>query len=56
MSEFLKEITTIALAIIGVAIVSVLVSKQANTSEVVTSTGDAFTRSLATAMSGVTNG
>lgn len=54
MDEFLKNITTIATAIIGVAIIAVLVSKNANTQGVIQSAGIAFSQSLATAVSPVT--
>ena len=54
MNNFWKSITTIAVAIIGVAIIAVLVSKNANTQGVTQSIGQAFTSSLATAISPVT--
>ena len=43
-------------AIIGVAIIAVLVSKQANTANVLTSGGTAFANILKTAVSPVTGG
>jgi hypothetical protein len=54
MDDFVKQITTIAMAIVGVGIIAVLVSKNANTSQVIQSTGQAFSQSLATAVSPVT--
>lgn len=52
--EFWSSLTAIALAIVGVAIVAVLVSNNANTSNVISATSSAFTNSLATALSPVT--
>jgi hypothetical protein len=51
-----EEIATIATAIIGVAILAVIVSKNANTSAVIKSAGDAFKGSLGVAISPVTGG
>ncbi len=48
-----EEIATIATAIIGVAILAVIVSKNANTSNVIKSTGDAFSHALGVAISPV---
>lgn len=56
MSEFWKEITTIATAIIGLAIVAVLVSRNANTANIVGVSGQSFTSALGTAVSPVTGG
>lgn len=54
MSNMMEQITTIVLAIIGLAIVSVLVSKRANTVGVVQSLGSALGNNLAVAESPVT--
>lgn len=55
MSEQLfNSMVTIAMAIIGVAIVAVLVSRQANTANVLTSAGNAFARALGAATAPVT--
>jgi hypothetical protein len=54
MDDFVKQITTIAVAIVGVAIIAVLVSKNANTAGVIRASGQAFSQSLATAVSPVT--
>jgi hypothetical protein len=57
MGEHLvTSMVTVATAIVGVAIIAVLVSKNANTSQVIQSTGNAFSSSLATAISPVTGG
>lgn len=52
--QIITALVTIATAIVGVAIISVLVSKNANTSQVITSAGNAYSNALATAMGGVT--
>jgi hypothetical protein len=49
-------IVTVITAIIGVAIVAVLVSNQANTANVLTAGGGAFSNILKTAVSPVTGG
>ncbi len=49
MDEIVKSIVTIATAIIGIAILAVLVSPNARTSSVVTSIGNAFTNSIGVA-------
>lgn len=54
MNQFAASITTILLAIVGVAIVAVLVSKNANTSGVINAGGSAFAQDLGTAISPVT--
>jgi hypothetical protein len=54
MSNAMEHITTIAIAIIGVAILALLVSKKANTSGVIQSAGQAFSTALAVAESPVT--
>ena len=57
MSETLiTSVVTVLMAIVGVAIIAVLVSKNANTSNVIGATGQAFSGSLATALSPVTGG
>lgn len=54
MSEQLfTSITSIALAIVGIAIVAVLVSKNANTSGVVSSAGSALAQDIQAAVSPV---
>jgi hypothetical protein len=54
MSPFFETLTTIALAIVGLGVVSVLVSKNAQTPAVIQSAGSAFGNSLAVAESPVT--
>jgi hypothetical protein len=54
MSTFTEMITTIALAIVGLAIVSVVVSKKAQTPAVIQASGSAFSNALGVAESPVT--
>jgi hypothetical protein len=54
MSETMKDITAVAMAIIGVAIVAVLVSGNSNTVGVVSGLSHGFAGVLGTAMSPVT--
>jgi cell shape-determining protein MreC len=53
--KFGDSIITVITAIIGVAIISVLVSKQANTSGVLQSAGSAFSQVLGAAVNPVSN-
>lgn len=52
--HMLTSLVTVATAIIGVAILAVLVSNRANTAGVITSTGQAFANDLLAAVSPVT--
>lgn len=54
MDEFIKPVVAVATAIVGVAIVAVLVSKKSNTAEVVTAFGSAFSGALREAVSPIT--
>lgn len=54
MNDLVHSITTIALAIVGVGIIAVLVSKNANTSGVIQSSASGFSNALAVAQSPVT--
>ena len=55
MSEqLITSVVTVLTAIIGVAIIAVLVSKNANTSGVISAGGSAFSSALGTALSPVT--
>lgn len=54
MNGAMEQITTVAIAITGVAILAVLVSRKANTSQVIQSAGQAFSTGLAVAVSPVT--
>lgn len=54
--QLFNSLVAIATAIIGVAILAVLVSKNANTSGVITSAGNAFAADLGAATAPVTGG
>jgi PRD1 phage membrane DNA delivery len=54
MSPFFETLTTIALAIVGLGVVSVLVSKKAQTPAVIQSAGSAFGNAMGVAESPVT--
>ena len=54
MNAFTEGLVTIALAIVGLGIVSVLVSKNSQTSSVIQAGGSAFGNSLAVAEAPVT--
>jgi hypothetical protein len=54
MSHFGEQLTVIATAIIGLATLAVLVSRNANTTGVISTAGEAFTRSIGAAVSPVT--
>ncbi len=56
MDRLTESVVTIAVAIIGLATLAVLVSRNANTAGVINSAGRAFGGSLATAISPVTGG
>ena len=56
MGGAMNNVTTIAVAIVGVAILALLVSKKANTAGVITSAGQAFSSALSVAVSPVTGG
>jgi len=51
-----ESIVTVLLAVIGVAIIAVLVSKQANTSSVLGAGGSALAQAIGCAVSPVTGG
>lgn len=53
-NSFLETAGAIGLAIIGVATLAVIVSKNSNTTGVIGATGSAFSQSLATALSPIT--
>lgn len=55
-NQLLNSVVTVAVAIIGVAIVAVLVSKNANTSQVISSASQGFSGALSTALSPVSGG
>lgn len=54
MNHFTEAAVTIGLAIVGLAIVSVLVSRNAQTSSVAQAVSSGFSNSIATAISPVT--
>ena len=54
MNTLTEMITTIAVAIVGLAFVSILVSKKAQTPAVIQASGSAFSNALAVAESPVT--
>jgi hypothetical protein len=54
VTEFWNSVVTIAIAIIGIAGLAVIVSKNAQTGQVLTSAGQAFSGALGTALSPVT--
>lgn len=56
MDHFWTSIVTVATGIIGIAIIAVLVSKNANTSGVISSAAGGFAQDLEAAVSPVTGG
>lgn len=52
--SFWGTLSVVATAIIGVAVLAVVVSKNSNTTSVITSTSSAFSGALSTALSPVT--
>lgn len=54
--QLISSVVTVATAIVGLAIIAVLVSKQANTSGVISAGGSAFASDLAAAVSPITGG
>lgn len=52
--QLITSVVTVLTAIIGVAIIAVLVSQKANTSGVITASGNAFTGALNAAISPIT--
>lgn len=55
MNNVTESIVTIAVAIVGVAIVAVLFSKRSNTAGVIGAAGQAFTGALGVAVSPIAN-
>jgi hypothetical protein len=56
MDGFMREAGGIALAIVGLAIVAVLVSRNAQTGSVITSAGNAFSGAIGAAVAPVSGG
>lgn len=54
--KIVESVTTIAVAIIGIAIIAVIVSGQAKTSQVIGAAGSAFAQDIGAAVSPVTGG
>jgi hypothetical protein len=54
MNQLFETVTTIALAIVALGVVSVLVSKKAQTPQVIQASGSAFSNAMAVAESPVT--
>jgi hypothetical protein len=54
MNELTSGLITIGVAIIGVATLAVIVSRNSNTTGVITATASGFSQSLATALSPIT--
>ncbi len=54
MNDITQAIVTILTAIVGVALLAVLVSRNSNTSQVIGATGSAFAQSLGAATAPVT--
>lgn len=54
MDKLTESVVTVAVAIIGLAMLAVIVGRNAQTSKVITAIGDAFSKSIKTAVSPVT--
>jgi PRD1 phage membrane DNA delivery len=54
MDELTHSVTTILLAIVGVGLVAILISRNANTTGVIQASASGFSNALATAQSPVT--
>ena len=54
--QLVSSVVTVSVAIVGLALVAVLVSKQADTSNVISAGGSAFSRSLLAAEAPVIGG
>lgn len=54
MHPFLEAVTTVAIAIVGVAIIALIISPKSKTSQVIQATASGFGNSLGVAMSPVT--
>ncbi|HEY6019402.1 MAG TPA: hypothetical protein VIY48_05685 [Candidatus Paceibacterota bacterium] len=56
MSKIGEQVTVVALAIVGVAVLAVILSKNSNTTGVIGAAGSGFSQALAAALSPVTGG
>jgi hypothetical protein len=54
--QLIASVTAVATAIVGLAIIAVLVSKQANTGNVISSAGSAFAKDLSAATNPFSSG
>lgn len=54
MNPILEAVTTVLIAIVGVAIIALIISPRARTSQVIQATASGFSNSLAVAMTPVT--
>lgn len=54
MTEFWNSIVTVLLAVVGIAALALIVSRQSNTTGVISTGGQAFSSILGTALSPVT--
>lgn len=54
--NFIKELVVVAVSIVGLAIIATLVSNRANTANVITSAGNAFSNAIAAATGPVSGG
>lgn len=54
MGSATEQVVTVAVAIVGVAILAVIVSKNSATSQVIKASGDAFSGALGVALSPIT--
>lgn len=56
MNNLTESVVTVAVAIIGLATLAVIVSRNARTTEIIDSSGSAFSNALSIAISPVTGG
>lgn len=56
MNNVTEQVVTIAVAIVGVATLAVLVSRNSNTAGVISAAGNAFSNALGVAVSPITGG
>jgi PRD1 phage membrane DNA delivery len=54
--RLIESLTTVAVAIVGIAIIAVLVGQQARTTQVIGAAGQAFAQDIGAAVSPVTGG
>ena len=55
-NELIGSVVTVATAIVGLAVIAVLVSNRANTANVISAGGSAFSNAIGAAVSPVTGG